>query len=42
MLFRSAQMRAAVEAGTLDALIASWDADAARFSEMTRKYWLYP
>jgi uncharacterized protein YbbC (DUF1343 family) len=38
----TAAMRAAVEAGTLDALIASWDADAARFSEMTRKYWLYP
>ena len=38
----TAAMRTAVEAGTIDALIAAWDTDAARFGTMTRKYWMYP
>lgn len=36
------QVRPAVQAGTVDELIARWNADAARFTEMTRPYWLYP
>jgi uncharacterized protein YbbC (DUF1343 family) len=36
------QLRTAVQNGTVDDLIARWDADAARFKEQSRKYWLYP
>jgi uncharacterized protein YbbC (DUF1343 family) len=36
------QLKAAVQNGTIDELLARWDADARKFSEMTRKYWLYP
>jgi uncharacterized protein YbbC (DUF1343 family) len=35
------QLRLAVQNGTVDELLAKWDADAKRFTEMTRKYWLY-
>lgn len=36
------QLRAAVQDGTVDALLAKWDADAAKFAAMTKPYWLYP
>ena len=36
------ELKTAVQNGTVDELIARWDADAKKFSEMTRKYWLYP
>jgi uncharacterized protein YbbC (DUF1343 family) len=35
------RIRAAVEAGTVSELLASWDADVARFSEMRRPFLLY-
>jgi uncharacterized protein YbbC (DUF1343 family) len=35
------KLRAAVEAGQVDALIASWNQDAARFAGMIRPYLLY-
>jgi len=38
----TAAMRAAVQNGTVDELLERWDADAKRFAELTRKYWLYP
>lgn len=34
--------RAAVQNGTVDDLLAKWDAEAKQFAERTRKYWLYP
>jgi uncharacterized protein YbbC (DUF1343 family) len=37
----TADLRTAVEQGTTDALLARWDADAERFVERSRKYWLY-
>jgi uncharacterized protein YbbC (DUF1343 family) len=36
------ELRAAVQNGTIEALIAKWDADAKKFSDASRKYWLYP
>lgn len=36
------ELAAAVDNGTLDALLAKWDAEAAQFKAMTRPYWLYP
>ncbi len=36
------RLRAAVENNTVDALIASWDSDARRFSELVRPFLLYP
>lgn len=36
------QLRAAVQAGTVDDLLARWEADARRFEETARKYRLYP
>ncbi len=35
------KLRAAVEAGTVDALIKDWDADAVRFAQMVKPYLLY-
>ena len=35
------KLRAAVEAGTVDALVAGWDADAARFAQLVKPYLLY-
>lgn len=35
-------LRDAVQSGTVDDLLARWDADALRFKEQSRKYWLYP
>ncbi len=35
------KLRAAVEAGTVDALIKAWDADAVRFGEMVKPYLIY-
>ena len=35
------KLRLAVEAGTVDALIKAWDADAVRFGEMVKPYFLY-
>jgi uncharacterized protein YbbC (DUF1343 family) len=35
------QLRLAVQNGTVDDLLAKWDAEAKQFSELTRKYWLY-
>ena len=35
------KLRAAVEAGTVDALIKAWDTDAARFGEMVKPYLIY-
>jgi uncharacterized protein YbbC (DUF1343 family) len=37
----SSRIRAAIENGTLDALLAEWDRDAQRFLEMRRPYLLY-
>jgi uncharacterized protein YbbC (DUF1343 family) len=36
------RLRAAVEQNTVDALLAEWNADAARFREMVKPYLLYP
>lgn len=36
------ELKAAVDGGTVDALLAKWDADAAKFSALSRQYWLYP
>ncbi|MET0399350.1 MAG: DUF1343 domain-containing protein [Longimicrobiaceae bacterium] len=36
------RLRRAIEAGTLDAELRAWDADAARFAETRRPYLLYP
>ena len=36
------ELRAAVQAGTIDALLAKWDADAAKFAAASKPYWLYP
>ena len=36
------QLRSAVEAGTIDALIATWNRDAARFTALVKPYLLYP
>lgn len=38
----TAELRSAVERGTTDALLAKWEADAARFAERTKPYRLYP
>lgn len=35
------ELRAAVEQGTVDALLAKWSREAAEFQTQTRKYWLY-
>ncbi len=35
-------LRDAVQSGTVDDLLSKWDADAKRFKEQSRKYWLYP
>ena len=35
------KLRLAVEAGTVDALVAEWDADAARFANLVKPYLLY-
>jgi len=35
------KLRLAVETGTVDALIAEWDADAARFAQLVKPYLLY-
>ena len=35
------KLRAAVEAGTVDALIRVWDADAVRFGAMEQPYLIY-
>lgn len=35
------KLRAAVEAGTIDALLAEWNAEAERFAEMVRPFLLY-
>jgi uncharacterized protein YbbC (DUF1343 family) len=35
------ELRLAVQNGTVDQLLAKWDADAKKFTELTRKYWLY-
>jgi uncharacterized protein YbbC (DUF1343 family) len=37
----SAKVRAAIEGGTLDALLAEWDRQAAAFKTESRKYFLY-
>ena len=37
----STKIRAAIENGTLDALLAEWDKDAERFREMAKPYLLY-
>ena len=37
----SAKVRAAIEGGTLDALLAEWDRQAAAFMTESRKYFLY-
>jgi uncharacterized protein YbbC (DUF1343 family) len=36
------ELRIAIQNGTIDDLIAKWDADAKKFSDASRKYWLYP
>lgn len=36
------ELRAAVDGGTVNALLIKWDLDAVRFAVMTRPYWLYP
>lgn len=36
------QLRSAVEAGTIDALITTWNSDAARFKVLVKPYLLYP
>lgn len=36
------ELRLAIESGNIDAIIAKWEADAKKFSEASRKYWLYP
>ncbi len=38
----TAGLRAAVEQGTTNALLARWDSDAVKFGDATRPYWLYP
>ena len=35
------KLRSAVETGTVDALVAEWDADAARFAQLVKPYLLY-
>jgi uncharacterized protein YbbC (DUF1343 family) len=35
------ETRAAVQNGTVDELLAKWDAEARRFAEQSRKYWIY-
>jgi uncharacterized protein YbbC (DUF1343 family) len=35
------KLRSAVEAGTVDALVAEWDAEAARFANLVKPYLLY-
>ena len=37
----STRIRAAMEAGTLDALLAEWERDAARFRELRKPFLLY-
>lgn len=38
----TSDLRAAVQNGTVDDLLARWDADAQKFAAQSRKYWLYP
>lgn len=38
----SAKVRAAIEGGTLDALLAQWDREAEEFAKSSRQYFLYP
>jgi uncharacterized protein YbbC (DUF1343 family) len=38
----SAKVRAAIEGGTLDALLAQWDREADEFAKSSRQYFLYP
>ena len=35
------ELRAAVEQGTIDALLAKWSREAGEFQERSRKYWIY-
>ena len=35
------ELRAAVEQGTIDALLAKWTREAGEFQERSRKYWIY-
>lgn len=35
------ELRAAVEQGTIDALLAKWDREAQQFQAESRRYWLY-
>ena len=35
------ELRAAVEQGTIDALLAKWTREAGEFQEQSRKYWIY-
>ena len=37
----TAELRQAVEQGTVDALLAKWSREASEFQERSRKYWLY-
>jgi uncharacterized protein YbbC (DUF1343 family) len=36
------ELRAAVQNGTIDELLIKWDTEAKKFTELSRKYWLYP
>jgi uncharacterized protein YbbC (DUF1343 family) len=36
------RLRAAVQDGTVDDLLAAWEADAQKFTALSKKYWLYP
>jgi uncharacterized protein YbbC (DUF1343 family) len=38
----TADLRTAVQNGTVDDLLARWEADAKTFTAQSRKYWLYP
>ena len=38
----TSRLRAAVQAGTVDDLLAAWEADAQKFTALSKKYWLYP
>ena len=37
----TAELRSAVEQGTIDALLAKWTREAGEFQERSRKYWIY-
>jgi uncharacterized protein YbbC (DUF1343 family) len=36
------ELRLAVQNGTIDDLLVKWEAEAKKFSDASRKYWLYP